>query len=63
MKTLLKIISATGLLFTLFPSFLVFSGIIEIAGHKLLMLAGTILWFSTAPFWLGRKAPLTEQKP
>lgn len=54
MKTLLKILSAIGLILTLLPSFLVFAGVIEFDTHKLLMLIGTILWFATAPFWMNK---------
>ena len=57
MKTILKIISAIGLGLTLGPSFLVFSGSITFDLHKWLMLLGTILWFSTAPFWMNKKTP------
>ena len=52
MKTLLKVISGTGLLLTVVPSFLVFSGTIPWERHALLMLIGTLLWFGTAPFWM-----------
>ncbi len=56
MKIILKIISAIGLILTLVPSFMVFSGTITIDFHKWLMLLGTILWFSSAPFWMNKKA-------
>ncbi len=56
MKMILKIISAIGLILTLAPSFMVFSGAITIDSHKWLMLLGTILWFVTAPFWMNKKA-------
>ncbi len=56
MKIILKIISAIGLILTLVPSFMVFSGTITIDSHKWLMLLGTILWFSSAPFWMNKKA-------
>jgi hypothetical protein len=62
MKTTLKIISVAGLLLTLIPSFLVFAGNIDISQHKILMLIGTILWFSTAPFWLGRQEQPADNK-
>lgn len=55
MKTLLKIISFAGLGLTIFPSFLVFKGMITITAHYNLMLAGMILWFGTAPFWIKSK--------
>ena len=56
MKMILKIISAIGLILTLVPSFMVFSGSITLDMHKWLMLLGTIMWFVTAPFWMNKKA-------
>ena len=55
MKTILKYISYLGLLATVLPSILIFSGAIELGTHKAFMLSGLILWFATAPFWMGRK--------
>lgn len=56
MKSILKIFSAIGLILTVIPSFMVFSGAISLDINKWLMLLGTILWFSTAPFWMNKKA-------
>lgn len=56
MKTILKGISYVGLLLTVIPSFLVFSGAIELAAHKHLMWIGMVLWFVTAPFWVKKGA-------
>ncbi len=55
MKALLKILSFIGLLLTVVPSLLVFAGTMDISQHKMYMLLGTVLWFGSAPFWLGRK--------
>lgn len=61
MQAILKILSYIGLILTVVPSFLVFSGAIELSFHKTLMLIGTLLWFSTAPFWMNRqKQPATK---
>lgn len=57
MQTILKIISYIGLILTVGPSFLVFSGVIDLSLHKTLMLIGTLLWFGTAPFWMNRQKP------
>ncbi len=54
MKTSLKLISLIGLGLTLFPSFFVFYGVIELDPNKNLMILGTILWFITAPFWMNK---------
>ncbi len=56
MKLLLKFASFVGLALTVAPAFLVFTGDITWSTHAGLMLAGTILYFSTAPFWMGQKA-------
>jgi high-affinity Fe2+/Pb2+ permease len=55
MKLLLKLISFIGLALTIIPAFLVFAGTIDLVTHKNLMLAGTLLWFIPAPFWINRK--------
>ncbi|MDZ7331274.1 MAG: hypothetical protein ONB31_04810 [candidate division KSB1 bacterium] len=52
MKTILIILSFIGLALTLFPSLLVFLAAISFRFHLSLMLLGTVIWFSTAPFWL-----------
>ena len=54
MQTLLKLISYIGLILTVVPSFLVFSGVIELSFHKSLMFAGMLMWFLTAPFWMNK---------
>lgn len=52
MRLLLIIISIAGLVLTIVPSVLVFSQTISMDTHKQLMLAGMLLWFFTAPYWL-----------
>ncbi len=52
MKLILKIISLTGLLLTVVPSFLVFYEVIDKQTHFNYMIAGVLLWFATAPFWM-----------
>lgn len=49
MKPVLKLLSYLGLLLTVVPSFLVFYGKLPFEQHKTWMLAGTVLWFVTAP--------------
>lgn len=55
MKKLLMAISFAGLLLTIVPSFLVFNGAISFESNKSWMLAGTICWFLTAPYWMNDK--------
>lgn len=52
MKNLLKVCSALGLALTIIPSILVFKGTIAIETHYQLMIAGMVLWFGSAPFWM-----------
>ena len=46
----LKIVSWLGLVLTLVPSLLVFSGSLDFPTYKMLMLVGTVLWFAARPF-------------
>ena len=55
MKRIYQLLSATGLLLTVLPAVLVFTGSIEWSTHASLMIVGTILWFLTAPAWLNRE--------
>ena len=55
MKLLLKLVALLGLLLTLVPSFLLFSGLIERTTQTGLMVAGMLVWFIAAPFWFGQK--------
>ncbi len=55
MKTILIVLSVLGLILTIAPAFLVFAGTIPWTAHSHLMATGMVLWFGTAPFWLGKK--------
>lgn len=55
MNIVLKIISYTGLLLTILPSFLHFAGLIEFELHKWVTLFGTVIYLSTAPFWMNKE--------
>ena len=52
MKQGLKIVSMGALGLTVVPSFLVWYGHMGWEMHAGLMLAGMILWFGSAPFWM-----------
>jgi hypothetical protein len=56
MKSVIKFISVIGIALTIVPAFLVFMGILTWDIHADLMLAGTILWFCSAPFWIKEKS-------
>ena len=55
MKTLLIIIAFFGLLATILPSILVFTGTIDLGTHKTIMGIGMVAWFVTAPFFMKRQ--------
>jgi hypothetical protein len=56
MKNLLKLFSFLALVLTIVPSFLVFYRAISLETHYTLMAVGMVLWFITAPLWLGKKS-------
>ena len=55
MKNILKIAAYVGLGLTLIPSLLVWSEIIDLSINKVIMLMGTLIWFSCAPFAFKKK--------
>ena len=60
MKKIALIISLICLTMTLVPAFLVFFQVIPLETNKHLMLAGTIGWFLTAPYWMDKKEKAEE---
>lgn len=46
------IMSYIGLALTIVPSILVFNQVISMELHFGLMIAGMVMWFVTAPFWM-----------
>lgn len=58
MISLLKLVSLVALLGTIVPSILCIMGLIELESVKWIAFAGTILWFATTPFWMGRQIPI-----
>jgi len=55
MKKILIVFSFLGLCLTIIPAFFVFYGAASWNTHSNMMFAGMVLWFVTAPFWLGKK--------
>lgn len=55
MKAIAFILSVVALALSVVPSFLVFYGVIPWERHAQLMIAGMVLWFVTAPFWMKTK--------
>lgn len=54
MKKALVLVSYLGLALTAIPAFFVFAGKVTFEQYKILMIAGAVLWFLTAPFWIDR---------
>ena len=52
MKIAIRIASFLALGLTIVPAFMVFAGSLAWDTHANIMLAGTVLWFFTAPFWM-----------
>ena len=52
LKLIAKAASGIGLFLTVGPSVIVFQGSMELDTGKLIMLVGTVLWFTTAPVWM-----------
>ncbi|MDP2982999.1 MAG: hypothetical protein Q8O92_06705 [Candidatus Latescibacter sp.] len=55
MKKVLIVLSFLGLALTVIPAFFVFYGAVSWNTHANLMFAGMVMWFVTAPFWMGKK--------
>lgn len=54
MKKLLPAISSIGLALVIVPACLYVAGTMGKPEVKTLMLAGTLLWFLSAPLWMGK---------
>lgn len=54
MNTISKIVSAVALLFLLLLPLLHFGGFMDLPLTKAGLLVVTILWFASAPVWMGR---------
>lgn len=54
MKKLVPVISFLGLALVIVPACLYLAGIMEKPQMKSLMLIGTLLWFISAPMWIGK---------
>jgi len=55
MKQTLMTVSFAGLALVIAPPVLYFAAAMEKTTMQSLMLAGTLLWFVTVPFWMGRR--------
>ncbi len=55
MKIILKTLSYLALFAVIAPPILYLASRIDKGTMSTIMLIGTILWFTTVPFWMGRK--------
>ncbi len=53
-RRIIQIISWLALIGTIVPSALYLAGRIDLDQSKWLLLVATIVWFVTAPLWIGR---------
>lgn len=56
MKSILKLLSWAALGLVIIPPVLYLAGGLAKPAMSSLMLVGTLLWFATVPFWMGRDA-------
>lgn len=61
MKRILQVLSYLALAATVTPGILVLRGVMEVDTYKLWVLAGTALWFATAPFWINKEKVQKDQ--
>jgi len=54
-RFVLSLISWVALAVVTLPPFLYLFETLELRVVKALMLGGTVVWFMTTPFWMGRK--------
>jgi hypothetical protein len=60
MKTLLKVISFTGLGLMFLAAILVFNDAMSNPSYQILALLGTVMWFIPVPFWMKRRLHHSE---
>jgi len=60
MKVVLPIVSLLGLAAVIGPPVAYLAGSLDKGPMTTCMLIGTVVWFVTVPFWMGRKAEQGE---
>jgi hypothetical protein len=61
-RNLIPIIAFLGLALVIGPAILYLADVIEKDPMKTAMIAGTALWFASAPFWATQKAIQTTKR-
>jgi hypothetical protein len=54
MRKWLQVLSWSALAFVILPPVLYLAGQVEKDSMKVWMTVGTVLWFATVPWWMGR---------
>ena len=57
MRVLMPFVSYVGLALVIVPPLAYLAGVMEKGAMTNVMLAGTIVWFGSVPFWMDRKEP------
>jgi hypothetical protein len=52
LKLVLQLVSFVGLALTIVPAVLVFLGVVSKGAYLQWMVAGMVIWFGTAVFWI-----------
>ena len=60
MKTALKAVSFASLALLFVAAGLLFAGVLPRGAYGLILLAGTVGWFATVPFWMKRRLHHSE---
>ncbi|MBC8151636.1 MAG: hypothetical protein H7Z72_01860 [Bacteroidetes bacterium] len=63
MNWFLKLISYTGLVLTALPGLFVFLNLLSFQSYTQWLLAGSLLWFGSAPFWVSKADGRPDEKP
>lgn len=63
MNRIFAVISFIGLILVLGPALAYLAGSIDKSQMTSIMFVGTIAWFVTVPFWMGRPPPADEAQP
>jgi hypothetical protein len=56
-RRIIQIVSWLALAGAIVPSLLYLGGAVDLDQSKRLLLVATIVWFVTAPLWIGREGP------
>jgi hypothetical protein len=61
MRIVLQIVSCAALVATIVPSILFLVGRLTLDQSKWTLLLATVVWFATAPLWMGRGGSVEEE--